>query len=84
MKNGYASLQAAGVITTPNAQSVSAVVGTVYTGSNATLTNATATLTNSVNSQVAALVTNSSQYGTELTAQWASNLLPVSMRPGTA
>ena len=77
MKNGYASLQAAGVITTPNAQSVSAVVGTVYTGSNATLTNATATLTNSVNSQVAALVTNSSQYGTELTAQWASNLLPV-------
>jgi len=77
MKNGYGSLQAAGVITTPNAQSVSAVVGTVYTGSNAALTTATATLTNSVNSQVAALITNSSQYGTELTAQWANDLLPV-------
>jgi hypothetical protein len=72
MENGYNSLQAAGVITTPAAQSVSAVVGTLYAGSNATL--ATATITNSVNSQVAALVTNSSQYGTELTAQWAKDL----------
>ena len=72
MQNGYDSLQAAGVITTPATQSVSAVVGTVYTGSNATLT--TATITDSVNSQVAALVTNSSQYGTQLTAQWAKDL----------
>ena len=77
MKNGYASLQAAGVITTPATQSVSAVVGNVYTGSNAALTTATTTITNAVNSQVAALVTNSSQYGTELTAQWAQGLPPV-------
>jgi hypothetical protein len=74
MQNGYSSLQAAGVITTPAAQSVSAVIGTVYTGSNAELTNTTATLTNTVNSQVASLVTNSSQYGTELTSQWAKGL----------
>ena len=77
MINGYASLQAAGVITTPAAQSVSAVVGNVYTGSNLALTTATTTLTNSVNSQVAALVTNASQYGTQLTAQWATGLPPV-------
>ena len=77
MQNGYDSLQAAGVITTPAAQSVSAVVRTVYTG-NAELTTATATLTNTVNSQVASLVTNSSQYGTELTAQWAKDLPGVS------
>ena len=77
MQNGYDSLQAAGVITTLAAQSVSAVVGTVYTG-NAELTTATATLTNTVNSQVASLVTNSSQYGTELTAQWAKDLPGVS------
>jgi len=77
MQNGYASLQAAGVITTPAAQSVSAVVGTVYTGTNPALTAATTSLTNSVNSQVAALVTNASQYGTELTAQWAGGLPPV-------
>jgi hypothetical protein len=77
MQNGYESLQAAGVITTPEAQSVSAVVGTVYTGSNAALTTATTTITNDVNSQVAALITNSSQYGTELTAQWANDLPPV-------
>jgi hypothetical protein len=74
MQNGYNSLQAAGVITTPAAQSVSAVVGTVYTGTNEALTTATTTLTNTVNSQVAALVTNSSQYGTQLTAQWAAGL----------
>jgi hypothetical protein len=76
MQNGYNSLQAAGVITTPAAQSVSAVVGTVYTGADPALTNATTTITNSVNSQVAALVTNSSQYGTQLTAQWANGLSP--------
>jgi hypothetical protein len=78
MENGYNSLQALGIIKTPAAQSVAAVVGTVYIGDNQTLTNATTTITNSVNSQVAALVTNSSQYGTGLTAQWASNILPVS------
>ena len=77
MTDGYNSLQAAGVITTPAAQSVSAVVGTVYTGADPALTNATTTITNSVNSQVAALVTNSSQYGTQLTAQWANGLSPV-------
>ena len=77
MQNSYNSLQAAGVITTPAAQSVSAVVGRVYTGSNIALTTATTTVTNEVNSQVAALVTNGSQYGTELTAQWASGLPPV-------
>jgi hypothetical protein len=75
MQNGYNSLQAAGVIKTPAAQSVSAVVGTIYTGeNNPGLTNATTTITNSVNSQIASLVTNSSQYGTELTAQWARDL----------
>jgi hypothetical protein len=82
MKNGYNSLQAAGVIKTPGAQSVSAVVGTVYTGSNAALTTATTTITNDVNSQVAALVTNASQYGTALTAQWANDLPPAT-RPST-
>jgi hypothetical protein len=76
MKNGYNSLQAAGVIKTPGAQSISAVVGNVYTGSNVALTTATTTITNDVNSQVAALVTNSSQYGTGLTAQWANDLPP--------
>jgi hypothetical protein len=77
MKNGYNSLQAAGVIKTPAAQSVTAVRGTVYTGNNVAVTTATTTITNDVNSQVAALVTNSSQYGTELTAQWARDLPPV-------
>jgi len=72
MVNGYDSLQAAGVITTPAAQSLSAVRGTIYTGNNQALTDATATITNSVNSRVAALVTNSSVYGTAPTAQWAS------------
>ena len=76
MQNGYSSLQAAGVITTPNSQSASAVVGEVYTGSNSAVTTATTTITNDVNSQVAALVTNSSQYGTALTAQWATGLPP--------
>jgi hypothetical protein len=74
MANGYQSLQAAGVITTPAAQSITAPVGEVYTGSNQQLTDATTTLTNTVNSQVAALVTNSSKFGTELTAQWANTL----------
>ena len=74
MRDGYNSLQAAGVITTPAAQSVSAVVGTVYTGTNQALTTATTTITNSVNDQVASLVTNASQYGTQLTAQWAKDL----------
>ena len=77
MENGYASLQASGIITTPTSQSVSAVIGEVYTGGNEAVTNATATITNSVNSQIASLVTNSSQFGTQLTAQWANGLLPV-------
>jgi hypothetical protein len=74
MVNGYASLQAAGVITTPAAQSVSAVVGQVFTGTNQLLTSVTTSLTNGVNNQVASLVTNASKYGTQLTAQWAQDL----------
>jgi hypothetical protein len=74
MKDGYNSLQAAGVITTPVAQSASAVVGQLYTGTDQALTTATTTITNSVNGQVASLVTNASQYGTQLTAQWAKDL----------
>ena len=74
MRDGYNSLQAAGVITTPAAQAVSAVVGQLYTGTNTALTTATTTITNSVNSQIASLVTNASQYGTQLTAQWAKGL----------
>ena len=74
MTDGYNSLQSAGVITTPAAQSVSAVVGTVYTGADAALTNATTAITNNVNGQVASLVTNASKYGTQLTAQWAKDL----------
>jgi hypothetical protein len=74
MRDGYNSLQAAGVITTPAAQSLSAVVGQLFTGTNSALTTATTTITNSVNSQVASLITNASQYGTQLTAQWAKDL----------
>jgi hypothetical protein len=74
MTNSYNSLQAAGVISTPAAQSISAVVGQVYTGSNPSLINATATITNTVNNQIASLVTNGSQFGTQLTAQWATGL----------
>ena len=72
MRDGYNSLQAAGVITTPATQSLSAVVGQLYTGS--ALTSATTAITNSVNSQIASLVTNASQYGTQLAAQWARGL----------
>ena len=74
MKDGYNSLQAAGVIRTQATQSLSAVVGEVYTGTNQLLTSATTTLTNGVNGQVASLVTNASKYGTQLTAQWAKDL----------
>jgi hypothetical protein len=74
MVNGYKSLQAAGVITTPAAQSVSAVVGKVFTGTDLRLTSVTTALTNGVNNQVASLVTNASKYGTQLTAQWAKDL----------
>lgn len=74
MVNGYKSLQAAGVITTPSAQSVSAVIGQVFTGSNPLLTSVTTSLTNGVNNQVASLVTNASKYGTQLTSQWATSL----------
>jgi hypothetical protein len=74
MVQGYNSLQATGVITTPAAQSLSAVVGQVFTGTNPLLTSATTTLTNSVNSQIGSLITNASKYGTQLTAQWAKDL----------
>lgn len=74
MRDGYNSLQAAGVITTPAAQSVSAVVGRLYTGEDQAFTTAIATLTNSVNGQVAQLVTNAGRYGTRLTSEWASGL----------
>lgn len=77
MVNGYNSLQAAGVITTPAAQSDSALVGQVFTGTDPRLTSATTALTNGVNNQVASLVTNSSKYGTQLTAQWATGLLAI-------
>jgi hypothetical protein len=75
MDSSYNSLQAAGVITTPAAQGLSAVVGTVYTGTTATQT--AATVADTVNGQVAALITNSSQFGTGLASQWASGLPPV-------
>jgi cell division septum initiation protein DivIVA len=75
MDSSYNSLQAAGVITTPAAQGLSAVVKTVYTGTTATQT--AATVADTVNGQVAALVTNSSQFGTGLASQWASGLPPV-------
>lgn len=74
MKDGYKRLQSAGVITTPAAQSASAVVGQVYTGANQALTSATTVLTNGVNTQVASLVTNASKYGTQLTAEWAKSV----------
>jgi hypothetical protein len=70
MVNGYNSLQAAGVISTPTSSSGSAVRGQVYTG-NRSLTSATTTVTNNVNSRVGALVANSSKYGTQLAAQWS-------------
>lgn len=78
MIDAYNSLQAAGIITTPDAESLSAVVGHVYTGSNQPLVLLNSTLTNTVNNQVASLVTNASQYGTQLTSQWATGLAPVS------
>jgi hypothetical protein len=62
MVNGYNSLQATGVITTPATQSLSAVVGQVFTGDNPLLTSATTTLTNSVNGQIGSLITNASKY----------------------
>jgi hypothetical protein len=70
MVNGFNSLQAAGVISTPTTSSVSAVRGQVFTG-NRSLTSTTTTVTNNVNSRVGALVANSSRYGTQLAAQWS-------------
>jgi hypothetical protein len=75
MVNGYNSLQAAGVISTPTTSSVSAVRGQVFTGDRS-LTSTTTTVTNNVNSRVGALVANSSKYGTQLAAQWSQT------RPG--
>jgi hypothetical protein len=70
MVNGFNSLQAAGVISTPTTSSVSAVRGQVFTGDRR-LTSTTTTVTNNVNSRVGALVANSSRYGTQLAAQWS-------------
>jgi hypothetical protein len=70
MVNGYNSLQAAGVISTPTTSSVSAVRGQVFTGDRS-LTSTTTTVTNNVNSRVGALIANSSKYGTQLAAQWS-------------
>jgi len=77
MTQGYNSLQAAGVIKTPAAQSISAVQGVVYTGATTSLVTATSILTNGVNSQIGSLVANSSRFGTQLTAQWAQGLPPL-------
>ena len=74
MVNGYNSLSAAGVITTPAAQSVSVARGVVYTGAGIALTAVTSTLTNGVNAQIGSLVANASRFGTQLTAQWANGL----------
>jgi len=73
MQNGFNSLQAVGVINTPVTQSVSAVRGRVFTGSAQPLTATTTTVTNEINGQIGALVANSSKYGTQLTAQWATS-----------
>ena len=74
MVNGYDSLQATGVITTPAAQSIAAVNGQIFMGSNQPVNAITSTLTNNVNGQIAALVNNASRFGTQLTAQWAQGL----------
>jgi hypothetical protein len=74
MTQGYNSLQAAGVIETPAAQSISAVQGVVYTGATTPLVTATSILTDGVNSQIGSLVANSSRFGTQLTSQWAQGL----------
>jgi hypothetical protein len=74
MVNGYTSLSAAGVITTPAAQSVSSARGIVYTGAGIALTAVTSLLTNGVNAQIGSLVANASRFGTQLTAQWAQGL----------
>ena len=78
MTTGYSSLQAAGVITTPASQAISAVRGVVFTGGASPLTAVTSAVTNSVNSQVGSLVANASKFGTQLTAQWAQSLPSVS------
>jgi hypothetical protein len=78
MTDGYSSLQAAGVITTPASQAISAVRGVVFTGGASPLTAVTSAVTNSVNSQVGSLVANASKFGTQLTAQWAESLPSVS------
>ena len=74
MINGYSSLQAAGVITTPPLPVEPVMRAEIYSDAAAPLTAAAGTVTNAVNNQVASLITNSSQYGTQLTARWASGL----------
>jgi hypothetical protein len=78
MTNGYSSLQAAGVITTPASQAISTVRGVVFTGGASPLTAVTSAVTNSVNSQVGSLVANASKFGTKLTAEWAQSLPSIS------
>lgn len=77
MVSGYNSLAAAGVINTPAAQSISVARGVVYTGAGIALTAVTATLTNGVNAQIGSLLANASRFGTQLTAQWAKGLPPL-------
>ena len=78
MTNGYSSLQAAGVITTPASQAISTVRGVVFTGGASPLTAVTSAVTNSVNSQVGSLVANAIKFGTKLTAEWAQSLPSIS------
>lgn len=78
MTNGYSSLQAAGVITTPASQAISTVRGVVFTGGASPLTAVTSAVTNSVNSQVGSLVANAGKFGTKLTAEWAQSLPSIS------
>jgi hypothetical protein len=72
MVNGYSSLQAAGVITTPAPVPGPTMLSAIYTDAGQPAAVAAGEATTAVNNQVASLVTNGSQYGTQRTAQWAS------------
>ena len=72
MVNSYASLQAAGVITTPASEPAPTMLASIYTDAGQPAVVAASTVTAEANNQVASLVTNGSQYGTRRTAQWAS------------
>jgi hypothetical protein len=71
MVNGYSSLQAAGVITTPAPVPDPVMLSAIYTDAGQPAVVAASEATTAVNNQVASLVTNASQYGTQRTAQWA-------------